>query len=196
MEGVFFLLAQLAESQHGLITLEQLQQLGVSRRTLDRLLATGRLVRVAPRVFLVHGAPVTWQRRLLAECLSAGSDALVSHRSAAALYGLDGFDQQRVVHLTVPRHRQPGKRADVRVHRSPDYELIRRTTRQRVPVTDAARLVLDLYASEPNPHVARRGLFSVRKKNLASWTELFGCLEAHARQGRRGIASLRADVDL
>ncbi len=164
MEGVFFLLAQLAESQHGLATLDQLQELGISRRMVDRLLATGQLVRVAPRVFLVHGAPPTWQRRVLAECLSAGPDAIVSHRSAAALYALDGFDQLRLVHLSVPRHRQPGKRRDVRVHRSPDYELIRPTVRQRVPVTDPARLVLDLYATEPNRDVARRGLFSVQEE--------------------------------
>jgi very-short-patch-repair endonuclease len=196
VEGVFFLLAKLAEAQYGLVTLKQLDQLGVSRPMLARMLRTGRLVRVAPRVFLVHGAPFTWQRRVLAECLSVGPDAVVSHRSAAALYRLEGFDQLKVVHLSVPLHRQPRRRPDVRVHRSPDYDLIRRTVRQRIPVTDPARLLLDLYAAEPNRHVARRGLFSARKKNLVSWTELFECLEAHARPGRRGIRSCRADVEL
>jgi hypothetical protein len=196
VEGFFLLLAKLAEGQYGLVTLDQLHQLRVSRRTVDRLLATGQLVRVAPRVFLVHGAPFTWQRKVLAECLSAGREAVVSHRSAAALYGLDGFDSLRVVHLTLPLHRQPRQRRGVRVHRSPDYELIRRTVRQRVPVTDPARLLLDLYATEPNVDVARRGLFSARKKNLVSWTELSDCLDAHARPGRRGITSLRADVEL
>jgi predicted transcriptional regulator of viral defense system len=196
VEGVFFLLAKLAEAQHGLVTLDQTRQLGISRQTLDRLVASGRLVRVAPRVFLVHGAPFTWQRRILAECLSVGTDAVVSHRSAAALYGLDGFDPFRTVHLTIPAHRQPRRRTDVRVHRSADYDLIRGTIRQRVPVTDPARLLLDLYASEPNRHVARRGLFSARKQKLVSWTELFECLEVHARPGRRGIASSREDVEL
>jgi hypothetical protein len=196
VEGVFFLLAKLAEGQHGLVTLDQIDQLGISRPMLARMLRAGRLVRVAPRVFLVHGAPFTWQRRVLAECLSVGPYAVASHRSAAALYGLDGFDQLRVVHLSVPLHRQPRRRPDVRVHRSPDYDLIRRTVRQRVPVTDPTRLLLDLYASEPNRHVARRGLFSARKKKLVSWPELFECLEAHARPGRRGIASLREDVEL
>jgi hypothetical protein len=63
-------------------------------------------------------------------------------------------------------------------------------------VTDPARLVLDLYASEANPEVARRGLFSVRKKKLASWTAIDDCLRRHARQGRRGISLLRADLEL
>jgi hypothetical protein len=62
-------------------------------------------------------------------------------------------------------------------------------------VTDPARLVR-LYASERNLEVARRALFSARKKTLVTWTALDECLERHARQGRRGIARLRADLDL
>jgi very-short-patch-repair endonuclease len=59
-----------------------------------------------------------------------------------------------------------------------------------------ARVVLDLYACEPNPELAQRGLFSARKKKLVSWTELYECLDAYARQGTRGIKRLRADLDL
>ncbi|MGH8993158.1 MAG: type IV toxin-antitoxin system AbiEi family antitoxin domain-containing protein [Acidimicrobiia bacterium] len=189
-------LGRLAEGQHGLVTLAQLREIGVRPKTLDRIITSGQLVRVAPRVLLVHGAPASWQRRIQAERLSAGDDAVVSHRSAAALYDLDGFDSHRTVHLTVPLHRQKRRRTDVTIHRSPDYELIRPDTRQGIPVTDVARLVLDLYAGEPNAEVARRGLFSARKKKLVSWTELHETLEAHARHGRRGITRLRADLDL
>jgi hypothetical protein len=196
MEALFARLAAVASGQHALVTLAQLHDLGVTRHQREWLTSSGHLVRVAPRVFLVNGAPFTWQARILAECLSAGADTVVSHRSAAALYDLEGFDPLRVVHLTLPAPRSPSPRKDVRVHRSPGYELTRRTTRQSVPVTDAARLVLDLYASEPNLDVARRGLFSARKKKLVSWNELFDCLEVHARQGRRGITSFRADVEL
>ncbi len=56
--------------------------------------------------------------------------------------------------------------------------------------------MLDLYASEANPEVARRGLFSVRKENLATSTAIDECLRRHARQGRRGISLLRADLEL
>jgi predicted transcriptional regulator of viral defense system/very-short-patch-repair endonuclease len=196
LEALFARLVSVASTQHALITLTQLRDLGVTRHQHQRLLATGHLVRVAPRVFLVNGAPFTWQARILAECLSMGPDAIVSHRSAAALYNLNGFDPLRIVHLTVPDGRSPRPRKDVRPHPSADYDLIRRTVRQRVPVTDPARLLLDLYASEPNREVARRALFSARKKKLVTWTELFECLEAHARHGRRGVASFRRDVEL
>ena len=145
-DGVLARLGALAAGQNGLATLAQLQELGVSRRTLDRLIARGQLLRLAPRVFVVNGAPDSWQRRIQAERLSAGEDAIVSHRSGAALYDLDGFDSLRIVHLTVPLHRQKRRRTNVTVHRAPDYGLIQPVTRQGLPVTDAARLVLDLYA--------------------------------------------------
>jgi very-short-patch-repair endonuclease len=189
-------LAEIASPQHALITLEQLGELKVTRHQRERLLATGEVIRVAHEVYRIGGAPFPWQARIAAMRLALGADAIVSHRSAAALYGLDGFDQQRVVHLSIPAARSPRKPPDVRLHRCFDYDLIQPEVRQSIPVTDPARLVLDLYAGERNPEVARRGLFSARKKKLVTWTALEGCLEQHARQGRRGITRLRADVEL
>jgi predicted transcriptional regulator of viral defense system len=100
-------MAAVAGAQHALITLAQLRDLKVTRRQRDRLLATGRIVRVAHDVYRLNGVPSTWQSRIAATQLSVGPDAIVSHRSAAALYGLDGFDQQLVVHLSIPARRSP-----------------------------------------------------------------------------------------
>ncbi|MGH9038350.1 MAG: hypothetical protein ACRD0O_21550 [Acidimicrobiia bacterium] len=196
MEESYRRLAAMAGGQHALVTNSQLDKLGIERHERQRLLAGGQLIRPAPRVLQISGSPLTWQGRTLAEALSTGDDAIVSHRSAAALYDLDGFDPLRIVHLTLPRGRWPARRKDVRYHLSLDYDLIRRVRRQGIEVTDAARLVLDLYGWEPNLEVARRGLFSARKKQLVTWTELSDCLETHARRGRRGITRLRADLDL
>lgn len=196
MEALPARLAAVAASQHALITLDQLGDLKVTRHQRERLLATGQIVRVARHVYRLNGVPATWQGRIAAAQLAVGGDAIVSHRSAAALYGLDGFDQQRVVHLSLPIGRSPRMPADVRLHRCVDYELIAPDRRQNLPVTDPARVVLDLYASESNPEIARRGLFSARKKNLTTWTAIDECLRRHARQGRRGIVRLRADLEL
>jgi very-short-patch-repair endonuclease len=189
-------MAAIAGTQHGLITGDQLAELKVTRRQRARLLATGRIVRVAYDVYRLNGVPPTWEGRIAGARLTVGSDAIVSHRSAAALYGLDGFDQQRVVHLSIPAERSPRKPTEVRLHRCFDYDLIAPETRQGIPVTDPARLILDLYGSEPNPDVARRGLFSARKKKLTTWRALEECLAQHARRGRRGIARFRADLSL
>jgi hypothetical protein len=160
------------------------------------LLAVGHIVKVAPHVYRVNGAPFTWQARIAAAWLALGADAVVSHRSAAALYSLEGFDQQKVVHLSLPTGLSPKRRKDVQFHRCIDFELIRPERRQNILVTDPARLILDLYTSERNPEVARRGLFSARKKKLVTWTALEECLEQHARKGRRRVTGLRADLDL
>jgi very-short-patch-repair endonuclease len=189
-------MAAVAATQHALITLDQLAELKVTRHQRAHLLASGRIVRVGRDVYRLNGAPSTWQARIAAAQLAAGPGAVVSYRSAAALYALDGFDQQRVVHLSVPASRAPRKASGVQYHRCADYDLIVVEHRQNIPVSDPARLVLDLYASEPNPDVARRGLFSARKKNLTSWATLEECLARHARQGRNGITQLRADLEL
>jgi hypothetical protein len=93
-------MAALAEGQHALITLHQLADLKVTRHQRAHLLATGQIVRVARHVYRLNGAPSNWEARIAAARLEVGTDAIASHRSAAALYGLDGFDQQRVVHLS------------------------------------------------------------------------------------------------
>jgi very-short-patch-repair endonuclease len=196
VEALSVRLATVARPQHDLITLDQLGELKVTRHQRKRLLATGELRRVAHDVYQLSGASFTWQARIAAARFAVGSDAIVSHRSAAALYGLDGFDQQQVVHLSIPGTRSPRNPRNVRIHRCFDYELIEPLVRQNIPVTGPARLVLDLYASERNLEVARRGLFSARKKKLVTWTALEQCLEQHARHGRRGVVRLRADLQL
>jgi very-short-patch-repair endonuclease len=196
VEALAARMAAVAGNQHALISLEQLEDLAVTRRQRERLLASGQIIRVAHDVYRLSGAPFTWQARIKAAQLAVGSDAIVSHRSAAALYGLDGFDQQRIIHLSIPAKRSPRQPANVRLHRCFDYDLIKPEQRQGIAVTDPARLVLDLYAGEPNPEVARRGLFSARKKKLTTQTALDECLARHARHGRRGIARFRADLGL
>lgn len=170
MEAIAARMAAVAQRQHAHITLDQLVDLKITRHQREHLLATGRIVRVGRQVYRLNGAPTTWQGGIAAAQLAAGPEAVVSHRSAATLYGLDGFDHQHVTHLSVPVSRALRTASKVRLHRCTDYELIRIERRQRIPVTDPARLVLDLYASERNPQVARRGLFSVRKKVGSSFT--------------------------
>lgn len=187
---------RVAETQYGLVTLSQARELGLSHHQVHHLVASARWVRMAPRVFLVNGAPLPWQGRVLAEVLCAGQDAVASRRTAGELWELDGFDPTRTVHLTLPRGRRPKPRSTVRLHLVQDFAHVAPTTRQGVPVTGIERTLLDLYRSEPNLEVARRGLFSARKQKLVTWTSLSGCVDSHDRPGARGIRRLRADIDL
>ena len=101
-------------------------------------LATGRWVLVARGVYRLAGVPVTWKQRALAACLISGAGAVVSHRSAAVLWGISGF-RPGPVDITVPPGRS-NRNALARVHRS-TVEAVRR---DGIPVTRPARTIADL----------------------------------------------------
>ena len=119
-------------------------------------------------------------------------NGLASHRSAAALHGIEGFKLDRV-ELTVP----PGKRpsmAGVRLHQSSLMRLAKPTERQGVPCTGRARTVVDL-ASVVTHTQLERVIDAVLRDQLLRPSDLYGVLATHARPGRRGCAALRAVLD-
>jgi very-short-patch-repair endonuclease len=191
MDERFHRLARLASNQYGLCSAAQLRECGYTRAAVQHLLARGLLERVTAGVFRLAGPALPWQGQIRAEQLSVGDRAVVSGRSAACLYGLEGFDHGRVVHLTVPAQCRPRPRPDVVFHRARDYDLVGRRWAQRVPVTSVPRLILDLCATEGNVAIPRRALHSARKRKLVTWGALDECLRGHARHGRPGIETFR-----
>lgn len=195
MEGVHEALGRLARRQHGLITELQGTGAGLTEAGIKWLVHSQRWERLFAGVYRVNGSPETWQSRVLGACLAAGLGALVSHRSAAALWELEGFLPPGVVDLTVPADRV--RLVDgARLRRSRDLALAGRAIRQGVPVTGLARTPLDLCAVERNPDIALRALDDARRRKLVTWPELRRCLALHARRGRPGVRAFRALVEL
>ncbi len=95
--------AELAASQHGCFTTAQAADNGLSRRQLDRARTNGVVERAVPRVLRFAGAPLTWRARVMAATLNTGGVA--SHRAAARLHGLEGFDED-TVEITIARGRR------------------------------------------------------------------------------------------
>jgi len=93
----------------------------------------------------------------MAAVLACGQGATLSHRSAAALWGLlplrPGYPE-----VTVPGHGGKRKRKDIRLHRSATLHPAQTTLRRGIPVTTVARTVADLRtcASEDELSAARR----------------------------------------
>lgn len=96
-------LARLARRHHGIVTREQLEELGLTARAIDWALRTAQLTVMFPGVYRVNGAPDTWRSRALAAQLrverqlrrreppGAPSPLVVVGGSAAAhLHGLPG----------------------------------------------------------------------------------------------------------
>lgn len=98
-------LAERAAKQLGLVTVAEARACGFSEQALARKVRRGELERAGRGVLAIAGMPWSWERRLLAACLSVGPEAGVSHRAAGHLLGFDGFGECPA-ELSVPRGRR------------------------------------------------------------------------------------------
>ena len=154
------------------------------------MVAGGSWEIVSRGTYRIVGSPRTCEQRAMALVLSAGPDAVVSHRAAAYLYGLDGFRSPGLVEITNSRHRRRHLRG-ARVHETLDGHLLHATMRRGIPVTGAARTVLDVCWVVDDDLSALRALEEMLRRRLVSWPELWECLVLHARRGRNGVARFR-----
>jgi len=132
-----------------MVALRQLAAFGLGREWVRHRLATGWLRRMHRGVYLV-GPLESPLSRPMAAVLAAGDGAVLSHHSAAALWGL-GPPRDEPVHVSVV-DRDVRSRAGVRVHRSATHPADI-THRHGIRVTAPARTLLDLA-----PHLTQRDL--------------------------------------
>ena len=89
----------------GVISARQAELLGISGATLGRLVSSGRLVRMLYGVYVDGSKAIGPRTALAAAMVAAGRGAVVSHQSAAWLWGLQDRPPARPT-LTVPRDRR------------------------------------------------------------------------------------------
>lgn len=137
-------LARLADRQHGIVTAGQMLRLGYSTATIRRAGEAGRLYRVHRGVYSVGRREMSQHGRCLAAVAACRPDALLSHASAAWLWGLLPTCPA-VPEVTIPRR---GRRRDgIRVHYGLNLADEDRTEYERIPVTALARTMLDVAAT-------------------------------------------------
>jgi len=128
--------------QYGIASVGQLEGLGLSRRATRHRVATGRLHRIHQGVYALTQPPLlTREGRWLAAVLACGPDAVLSHRSAAALLQLRPTAPNSVDVITTGRRGR--SRPGITVHRgSLDPREV--TTIRGIPCTSLARTAVDL----------------------------------------------------
>ncbi len=165
--------AALAEGQYGVVSRVQLLELGVTRRGVEHRLAVRRLHSLHRGVYAVGHRVLTVKGRWMAAVLAGGPGAVLSHRSAAALWDLRPTPGGRI-EVTVPlgRRGRPG----LRFHRTelPEDE---RTTHERIPVTT----------------VARKALAQAEIQRLHTGLPLNAAVQRHAT--RPGVKNLTAAIN-
>jgi very-short-patch-repair endonuclease len=184
---------KLARRQHGLITRAQLSEYGLSRDSWYRSVRAGQLAAVAPGVVALPGAVATPQQRVLAAVLAAPADAIASHCSASAIWGLTAF-VPGAVDVTRRRRGSTSALDWVRVHTPTDLADLRPVVHQGIPVTNPLRTLVDL--GQVAPELVAVALERCLVSGLASRRAVQLALVRHARKGRAGIRALRDAIDL
>jgi hypothetical protein len=183
----------MAVRQRGLVSREQLRGLGFSRRQVERRIGDGWLQPVHHNVFAVGHRHLSDQAYLLAALLSLGRRAFLSHRTAAAVWGLRAVNL-REIELTIPG--TGGRSRDgLVVHRArkvPDPDEVR--THVDLRVSSVARVLVELAAREKPAELARLVTVAVQKRLLRLDAQdgraaLEAVLARHAR--RPGMAALK-----
>jgi predicted transcriptional regulator of viral defense system len=151
-------LAEVAEDQWGLFTRRQAELTGMAWTTLARLARDNAAERVAHGVYRMRGAPPVEHLALRAAWLQlapdtpvwerASAQGVVSHRSAASLFGLGHLPAD--VHQFILPLRRQCRRPDVRLHRA-DLAPGEWTSLAGLPVTRPARTAVDLLADREDP---------------------------------------------
>jgi very-short-patch-repair endonuclease len=203
---------QLAANQHGVITRSQLLSFGLTRTEVQGRLASGRLHRVFRGVYAVGRPELTAHGWWMAAVLACGRDAVLSHESAAALWGFRGRRGSRRAAESsgYPARRQLGsgvpapaidisvpagtfrRRKGIRLHRRSSWKSGDATRRDGIPVTSPARTLIDLatvLASGP----LEAAVNEADKFGLIDPESLRSEIESHA--GLDGVPALRRLLD-
>ena len=182
-------IAGLAERQHGVVALWQLAELGLNVRLIDKRIAAGRLHSIHQGVYAVGHRLLSADGHRMAAVIACGPRAVLSHRSAAALWGLRRDGRNRI-DVTAPgrRGRMP---VGIDAHRDGFLRPADRTEHRGIPCTTVARTLLDL-AAVVSPRELRNAVTQAeveRVFDLAAVRELLG-----RSRRRRGVARLRRAI--
>jgi hypothetical protein len=179
----------LASEQQGLVTLEQAVERGMTSRMVHVRVRSGFLHPIFRGVFAVGHRPTSDEAWWLAAVLACGDGALLSHRSAAALWEIRG---SAAASIDVTAHTRRGyAQRGIAVHRATTIAPIDYDLRRGVPVTSLPRTIVDLAtvvsfgALEYAIHRAE----AQRKLKPAHLHEILARLP-----GKKGTAAVRAII--
>ena len=149
-----------------------------------RLIDGGPLLKAAPDVYRVRGAPATHEHHLVLGLLALGNESVVSYEAAAALHRLDRSDQTAVEFTVVRGGRQP--MIPFQVHTAKWLPPIDRVSSDGFRATSATRTIIDLaHARRPRQRI-EAAIDSAVRLGLSSPTVLAHRLETLPGSGRWG----------
>jgi hypothetical protein len=183
-------LARLAARQHGVVSLEQLERLGLSASAVRSRVAASRLHRIHRGVYAVGHRLLTTEGHWMAAVLACGRHAVLSHHSAAELWALARRSSRTYIDVTTPM--RAGRRRDrIRVHSGATLTAADATAVDRIPCTSVARTLLDC-AEVCDQNATDRLVERAEARRLFDLTPIQELLDRSA--GRRGTTRLQRAI--
>jgi predicted transcriptional regulator of viral defense system len=180
----------LASRQHGVISTIQLRECGLTDQAIHRRVAKRRRIRLHLGVYAVGQLALHPRWRDHAAVLAYGAEALLSHRSAADLWGMRRTSSPRI-EVTAPRGRRG--RAGITLHRSRLIHAEDGAAVDAIPVTSVARTLIDL-ADVLSLSALQRAINEAELLGLLELTAVARTLER--LPNRRGRGRLHRALDL
>lgn len=184
-------IAWVARLQHGVVARQQLLQTGVTTAQIALRLRDGRLRTIHRGVYLVGPVP-TDLAYSQAALLACGSDAVLSHRSAAGIWGLLPYPSKAYPWVTVPSSQHVVRPRIVVRRRSLHRRDIR--TRERLRLVSPPRAVLDCAEVLDDPYELEAMVAEAAFRGLASDAEVREQVRRSAR--RPGVPHVRKILDI
>jgi hypothetical protein len=186
-------IGRLAERQHGVVALRQLQLLGLSKSAVSRRARGGRFHRIHRGVYAVGHPKLTGYGHWMAAVLACGPRAVLSHRSTAGLWGVRP-DNRRKSDVSVPSPSARTKQA-IEIHRSVTLTSDDVTTVEGIPCTTLARTLVDL-GDVVNRRAVERAVEQAEVLRLFDLHEVQRAMErAGPRRGTGLLSSVLEDLN-
>ncbi|HEX5609081.1 MAG TPA: type IV toxin-antitoxin system AbiEi family antitoxin domain-containing protein [Solirubrobacterales bacterium] len=147
-------MAKIARQQHGVVTSAQLREAGLSRDAVLGRARSGRLFSLHRGVYAVGHTALSFRSLSLAAVLACGNGAVLSHRSAAALWRLLK-PAVGEIHVSIPTMTGRAERRGIRIHRRPTLSTQQVTRRHHIPVTNPALTIADIRSELEAPQWRR-----------------------------------------
>ena len=180
----------LVRRQHGVVARRQLLEMGFDARQVEKRITAGRLHPVWRGVYAVGRPELGRLGRWLAAMLACGPEAVLSHGSAAALWGF-GREPRGVIDVSV-RASTSRRHRGLRVHRRASLRSDELTTHEGIPVTGPIRTLID-EATHLRPMRLERAVNEADKLDRVDPETLRDALDRYA--GQPGVAPLRTLLD-
>jgi len=183
--------AELAAAQHRAFTRKQAAVLNFDHRRITTAKREGWLIEPRPGVLALNDGRPTWEQRLSIVLLASGGRAVASHRTAARLHDLDGFNKagNATLEVSVVSDTRfiPGVSAVV--HHVHALEACDITTVKGLRCVRRERALAELGAVVNDVQMVRRALTSARRSGLNLVTTREVAERLH-RPGQRGTGML------